>query len=693
MLTPLIITVILVTGVICVGVLAMFSRFFRKVEQGQALVRNGLGGTKVTFSGICVFPILHQAEYMDISVKRLEIDRNGKNGLICMDNMRADIKVAFFVRVNQTPQDVLKVAQAVGCARASSHAAITELFDAKFSEALKTVGRQFNFVDLYNSRDKLKEGILKTIGTDLNGFVLEDVAIDYLEQTSLALLNADNILDAEGIKKITELTAMQKVLANNIDREREKTITKQNVEAQEAILELNRQLAEAEEKQKREVATIKAREEAEAKKVQAEQTLRSEQARIASEEEIFVAEENKGGQMIVARKNKERTDKVETERVEKDRLLEVVERERIVTLAGIEKTKVVEIEQKNIQDVIRERLMLEKAVVSERENIKNTEAFAEADRNKRVLVTKAEMEAEQDLVKNIKAAEAEKKAAELHAEQERFVVLRHAEAEKESAELKAQQVIIEAEAAQSAAAKQAAAKKMLAEAVTAETAAPGLAEAQVLEAKADAIEKQGVAEAKVIEVKATSEAQGITAKAQAMKLFDGVGREHEEFKLQLNKERDIELAQINIQKEIAEQQALVLGEALKNAKIDIVGGDGEFFEKITGAITTGKSVDRMIENSKALQDVKETFFNGDPDYFQSQFKNYVEKFGLSSEDLKNLTISAALGQMIATADDSKLKNALHGLLSQAHRTGIAENLVSAVATVRARDGKSPTTAA
>ena len=693
MIETLTITVIVVIGVICVGVLAMFSRFFRKVEQGQALVRNGLGGTKVSFSGLCVFPILHQAEYMDISVKRVEIDRNGKNGLICMDNMRADIKVAFFVRVNQTPQDVLKVAQAVGCARASSHAAITELFDAKFSEALKTVGRQFNFVDLYNSRDKLKEGILKTIGTDLNGFVLEDVAIDYLEQTSLGLLNADNILDAEGIKKITELTATQKVLANQIDREREKTITKQNVEAQEAILELNRQLAEAEEKQKREIATIKAREEAEAKKIQAEQTLRSEQARIASQEEIFVAEENKDRQILVARKNKERTDKVETERVEKDRLLEVVERERIVALAGIEKTKVIEIEQKNIQDVIRERLMLEKAVVSERENIKNTEAFAEADRTKRVLVTKAEMEAEQALVKNIKAAEAEKKAAELHAEQERFVILRNAEAEKESAELKAQQVVIEAEAAQAAAAKQSAAKKMLAEAVTAETAAPGLAEAQVLEAKADAIEKQGVAEAKVIEIKATSEAQGITAKAQAMKLFDGVGREHEEFKLQLNKERDIELAQINVQKEIAEQQAHVLGEALKTAKIDIVGGDGEFFEKITGAITTGKSVDRMIENSKALQDVKETFFNGDPDYFQSQFKSYVEKFGLSSEDLKNLTISAALGQMIATADDSKLKNALHGLLSQAHRTGIAENLVSAVGNLRARDGKSPTTAA
>ena len=673
-----------VLAVFFIGLLAFISRFFRKVEQGQALVRNGFGGTKVSFSGMIVLPVLHKVEYMDISVKRVEIDRNGKNGLICMDNMRADIKVAFFVRVNQTPQDVLKVAQSIGCVRASSYQAITELFDAKFSEALKTVGRQFQFVDLYNGRDKLKEGILKTIGTDLNGFVLEDVAIDYLEQTSLHLLNPDNILDAEGIKKITELTATQKVLANSIDREREKTITKQNVEAQEAIFELNRQLAEADEKQKREIATIKAREEAEAKKIQAEQLLRSEQARIASEEEIFVAEENKERQITVARKNKERTEKVETERVEKDRLLEVVERERIVTLAGIEKTKVVEIEQKNIQDVIRDRLVLEKAVVQEREGIKNTEAFMEADRTKRVSVTKAEMEAEQALVKNIKAAEAEKKAAELKAEQDRFTVLKHAEAEKEAAELKAQEVVIEAEAAQAAAVKQSAAKKMMAEAVAAEEAAVGMAEVQVMEARADAVEKQGLAEAKVLEQKANSEAKGITSKAAAMKLFDGVGREHEEFKLRLNKDKDVELAQIHIQKDIAEQQALVLSEALKNAKIDIVGGDAAFFDKITGAITTGKSVDRMIDNSQALTDVKETFFNGDPDYFYNQFRAYVDKFGLTTDDLKNLTISAVLGQMIATADDSRLKTALNGLLSQAHRTGLAEKLAGSF---RPSDGK------
>src|SRR5262245_1857464 len=490
---------------------------YRKVDQGKALVRNGMGGTKVSFAGIVVFPVVHKAETIDISVKRVEIDRNGKNGLICMDNLRADIKVAFFVRVNQTPEDVLRVAQSIGCDRASSQAAMVELFDAKFSEALKTVGRQFHFVDLYNSRDKLKEGILKTIGTDLNGFVLEDVAIDYLEQTPVNLLNPDNILDSEGIKKITELTATQKVLANKIDNDREKTITKQNVETREAVLEMQKQLAEAEEKQKREVASIKAREEAEARKVQEEQRLKAEQTHINVEEELQVATQNKDRQIIVAQRNKERTDAVEKERVEKDRLMEVTERERIVSLARIARDREIETQQKNIQNVIRERLEVEKTVISEQQRIKDTEAFATADREKKVVLTAAEREAEAALVKNIKAAEAAKRAAEIKAEQDLITAVRHAEADKQSAEKHAQQRLISAEAEEASALKLSNAKKQLAEATTAEAAATGLGEARVLEARAVATEKQGTAEAKVAELKFSAEAQGITDKAAAMK--------------------------------------------------------------------------------------------------------------------------------------------------------------------------------
>ncbi len=698
---------VVVLVVVSIAFVTLASQFYKKVEQGEAIIRNGMGGTKVSFSGMFVVPVIHFWERMEISVKRIEIFRQGEQGLICRDNIRADIKVAFFVRVNKTAEDVTLVAQTLGCKRASLESSLVELFDAKFSEALKTVGKQFDFVELYNSRDRFKEEILKVIGTDLNGYRLDDCAIDYLEQTPLEKLNPDNILDAEGIKKITDLTSREQVQANLIRREKEKTITKQNVEAREAILELQKQQSQAEEKQTREISEIRSRERAEAEIVSHQERQRSERARISAEEEIEIAEQNKLRQVIVAEKSKQRTSAVETERVEKDRLLEVTERERVVTLATIDKDKSVEVEKKKIQDVIRERVMVERAVVEEEEKIKDTREFAGAERLKKVAVTEAEAEAERDLVKQVKAAEAEKQAAAKQAET----------------------IIIQAEAERTAAEKQTDAKKMLAEATQAEQAAPGLADAQVIltkaeaiekhgtaeamvlqrkaeaeakgkeaqaaaiqktglaeaevlqkrfeaeargkEALAAAIEKEGSAEANVMELKFSADAKGITQKAEAMKLFDGVGREHEEFKLRLNKEKDVELAAISVQKDVAVEQARVVGAALQQAHIDIVGGETKFFDAIVNSVTTGKQIDRLIGNSKVLTDVKETFFGGDAGEFAEKLRGIVSTLGVSTEDIKNLSVAALIGQLMTRSDDDGMLGQLEGMLSAARRLGLA----------------------
>ncbi len=629
---------------------ALLIRCWRKVSQGTAIVRNGMGGTRVSFAGMFVLPILHKSELMDISVKRIEIDRSAQDGLICKDNIRADIKVAFFVRVNKTPDDVQQVAQFLGCERASAQLALVDLFEPKFSEALKSVGKQFDFVELYNSREKFREEIKKVIGTDLNGYLLDDVAIDFLEQTAVESLNANNVLDAEGIKKITALTANEAVQANLIRREKEKTIKKQDVEAQEAILQLERQLREAEEKQQREIAEISARQRAEAEIVGQQERQRSETARITTDEEISIAEENRLRAIIVAEKSKERTDAVETERVEKERGLEITVRERVVTLAQIDKEKAVEVEKKNIQEVIRQRVMVEREVVEEEERIKDTQEFAAADRKKQVAVTGAEELAQQELITQVKAADAEK----------------------QSAVLKAETIVVTAEAEKIAAEKETEAKKMLAEATRAEQAAPGLAEAEVTLAKADALKKEGTAEAHVLELKFSADAKGITQKAEAMKLFDGVGREHEEFKLQLNKTKEVELQAIEAQEEIARAQAELVGEALKSAKIDIVGGDNKFFESIVGSVTAGKQVDRLVEGSNVLSDVKETFFNGDPEHFKAELSRYINMFGVGSEDLKNLSVTALIGQMMGLTDDQSVVSNLESLISAANRTGMAK---------------------
>ncbi|QQL46053.1 flotillin family protein [Sulfuriroseicoccus oceanibius] len=659
------------------ALLYIFTSFYRKVEKGTALVVTGFPKTKVIFNGGLVIPLLNRADPMDISVKRIEIDRTGKNGLICKDNMRADIKVVFFVRVNNVMEDVLRVAESIGCDRASSEEEIRALFDAKFSEALKTVGKRFDFVELYEERDTFRDDILQVIGKDLNGFILDDAAIDYLEQTPLEALDANNILDAEGIKKITDLTAAQAKLANNIQRDKEKVITQQDVEAREAILELERQLAETEAKQKREVEIVQYREEAETARVREEERQKAENARIRAEEEIQIAEENKQRQILVALRNKERTDGVELERVERERQLEEIERMRVTELKAIEKEKAVEVEKKNIQEVIKDRVALEKTVVIEQEKIKDTEAFAGADREKQVKVTLAEAEAQEKLITQVKEAEARRQAAQLKADEEAYMVEKAASASKAASELQSEERIILAEAELTASEKEANAKKMLAEAVAKETAAEGLGLVEVKLAGADALQKEGAAQAEVDALKFEAEAKGIEQKAAAMKLFEEAGQEHEEFKLKLEKEKAIDLAQIDVQRQIAEQQAIVVGEALKQAKIDIVGGETQFFDRITNAVTQGKVVDRIVDNSYTISDIKETFFNGDPDYFKSQLSQWIDDFGIESEDLKNLSIAGVLGKMIPQAE-GETRDKIIGLLGSAKRFGLADQKVSSL---------------
>ncbi|MGB0371331.1 MAG: flotillin family protein [Opitutales bacterium] len=656
------------------GIIALVVNSYRKVEQGKAFIQNSAlkNEPKVSFTGILNFPVIHKLEEIDIDLKIIEISRKGSDGLICKDNLRADIAVRFFIRVNKTEEDVKTVAQSVGCVRASDPVALAELFDAKFSEALKTVGKHFEFVELYTSRENFKDEIIKTIGTDLNGFVLDDAAIDYLEQTPLSLLDPNNILDVEGIKKITEKTAAEQVQTNQLDRDRERTIKKQDVEAREAILELERQEAEATEKQQREVAIIKSREEAEAARVAEEQRLRSEKARIATDEELRISEENKDRQILVAQRNKERTDGIEQERVVRDRELEQTEREKVVKLAQIEKEKFVEEERRKIQDVIKERVIVEKAVVEEQEKIKDTEAIAAAERAKQVAVVEAEKVAEMTLIEETKTAEAKQKADKMASDEAFYRKVRESESEKKGAELDAERMIILAEAEEASATRKAEAKKLIAEATQAETAAVGLGEVEVLEAKATAHEKQGTAEAKVSELKYASEAKGITEKAEAMKIFDEVGRSHEEFKLELDKDKEIELAKIHTQVDIAGRQADVLGEALRNTKVDIVGGNTDFFDKIVGAVSQGKAVDRMVDNSQTLTDIKDTFFNGDPEYFQNQLSTWVKQFGVSSEDVRNLSVAALLAKLAQKADgNSETLSAITGLQGLAEKFGLS----------------------
>jgi len=613
---------------------------YKKVPQGYALIVNNLRAKpKVSFTGALVIPVIHKMEIMKISLITLEIDRRANDGLICKDNLRADITVAFYLRVNETADDVLRVAKAIGVDRASDKAAVNELFNAKFSEALKTVGKKMEFLELFENRIQFREKIIEVIGDDLNGYVLEDVAIDYLEQTPKQQLDPSNILDSVGIRKITEITAMQNVETNRLEKDETLAITKKNVETKEALLALERQQADAEAVQRREIQTVIAREEAETKKVQEEERLKAENARLETEEQLQIRDQVKQRQVEVAEQNRERAVVIEKEKVIRAQEMEEVNRHREVELSVIDKDKAIEEEKKIIAQTISERIAVEKKVAEEQENIKEVQEVSEADRKKQVTVLAAEASAQEEMVHTVKRAEAEE----------------------QKAQFKAREINLLAQAELEAAAKRAEAEKKMAEGTQATRAATGLAEAKVLEAKADAfekeglaqarvqeakaisLEKEGLAEAKILEEKLTSEARGneelgkaeavaekeigmseadvIRAKGKAeadglvdkfaaMNNMDPASREFEEFRLNLEYKLKEVLASIEANKDISSDQAEVLASALKNANIDIVGGQGDYFDKLAKGMGAGNAVNGFIEKSPIVQALMEKLLGG-----------------------------------------------------------------------------------
>lgn len=686
-MTEFLIALVVITLLIVVAVGALMLPFcIRKIQPGRAGLKTGMGGLRVSFDWMIRVPFFQTYHIMDISVKKLEITRKGSDGLICEDNIRADITVAFYIRVDATEDSVRKVAQMLTPERVSDMSQLRELFEAKFSEALKTAGKQMKFQDLFTERLRFRDQIQSTIGKDLDGFLLQDVAIDYLEQTPLEQHDPNNVLDSEGIRTITEITQRERVTANEFTQRAQVQVEKENADADIAKREQNRRNEEDTAKQNRAVTEIRANEEAEARKVIEGRRNEVESKRLETEESIQLRTEDMNRAVqergYTVRKEKERLEQEAVQEGEEAR----VRRERTVALATMDKeVKVaeaaVEVERKRAVVVAEQ-----KAVVQQEEEKTNIEARMTAERVRDVTLIEAEMLAKKDQVEKVVASEAEMESQKNIAEAEKIKLVTAAEATREAAICDAERMQTIADAEALASDKRRHAMEQEAEGMAAHEAAPGLAEAKVIVAKAnarlseaEAVRENELAIASGIEAKGTAEAKSIEEKAKAMKMLHEAGQQHEEFRLRLNKDRDIELAAIDVERHVAKAHSELVGEALKHAKIDIVGGENDFFEKVVRSVSRGKAVERMMSSSSTLTDIKNTFFDGrSPEQFKARLSQYVSDFGIKSEDIKNLTIAALIARMIAGTKDNSLQNILRSVMDTAREAGLADAKASEV---------------
>ena len=158
-----------------------------------------------------------------------------------------------------------------------------------------------------------------------------------------------------------------------------------------------------------------------------------------------------------------------------------------------------------------------------------------------------------------------------------------------------------------------------------------------------------------------------------MAALDDASRGHEEYRLRLEAEKDIRLAGLDVQRQVAEAQATVLATGLENADINIVGGDSVFFDRLVSSIALGKGVDGFVQHSETAQALAKPWLDG-----TSSFTDDLGRIlgSVSTADVQNLTVSALLMKLMKTGGANA--GQLQQLLDKAGELGLADTPLTAL---------------
>ena len=91
----------------------------------------------------------------------------------------------------------------------------------------------------------------------------------------------------------------------------------------------------------------------------------------------------------------------------------------------------------------------------------------------------------------------------------------------------------------------------------------------------------------------------------------------------------------------------------------------------------------MVHSSQTLTDVKNTFFNGNPEYFQEKLQSLVAQFDLSTDDVKDLSVAALIYRMLDLTKSDETRGELRRLLGSVTSLGWSDQ--SAASTLKLTD--------
>jgi uncharacterized membrane protein YqiK len=415
-------------GIILIALFALglvFARLYHRASKEIAFVRTGLGGEKVVRDGgAIVLPVMHETIPVNMNTLKLEVLRARDAALITKDRMRVDVQAEFYVRVKPDASAISTAAQTLG-RRTMDPAALKELIEGKFVDALRAVAAGMSMEELHENRVDFAQKVQVAVSEDLhkNGLELESVSLTGLDQTAADFFNPQNAFDAQGLTKLTQEIERRRKERNDVERDTKIAIELKNLETERQSLDIARDQEYARLSQDQEVKVRAAEAAATIAQQQAERRREAEEARIASERAIAEAE------------------------IEKRRLIEQrdIERERAVRIAQQERE--IAVSRKSEEESAAKATAdaaLAKSVAAE-EDVKTVRETAVAERSKAVRLVQAREHAEQEAIAMTVAAEADKKASADRAEARRIAATAEGDAIRIQAQADEERYRVEAE--------------------------------------------------------------------------------------------------------------------------------------------------------------------------------------------------------------------------------------------------------
>jgi uncharacterized membrane protein YqiK len=374
----------------------ILARLYTRANKERAFVRTGFGGEKIIKDGgAIVLPVLHEIIYVNMNTLRLEVRRANEQALITKDRLRVDVTAEFYVRVKPNNESIATAAQTLG-ARTQRPDELKGLVEGKFVDVLRSVAAGMTMEQLHEERVSFVQEVQKSCAEDLfkNGLELESVSLTGLDQTAKEFFNAENAFDAEGLTKLTEQLESRRKIRNDIEQETMVEIQTKSTDAAKRQLAIQQDEEFARLDQAQEIENRRASQQSDIARVAAERRREAEEADITANRAVELAR-------IAMEEETQNRD------IEKHKRLELSRQDQKIAIA--EKSKEESRSAAEADEARAQSVAKEEEVVTVRET-------ARAEREKRIVVIKAQEAAEREAISVTVEAEARKSAANDEAE-------------------------------------------------------------------------------------------------------------------------------------------------------------------------------------------------------------------------------------------------------------------------------------